>query len=201
MINTIVFIDGQNLIHSCQDAFSIPYPDFDPYKLAKKLCEVHSLNCGEVRFYTGVHEETEEPGWAAFWKQKIMNMTRDQVRVTHRKLRYRMETISLGQGSTIQKKVPREKGIDVRIALDIVAAVYDQRCENILVFSQDQDLAEAIQEANRIAGTQGRKIGMYSAVPISPTARSCRGLARTTELRFDWDFYKECKDHRGYPKP
>lgn len=201
MLNTIVFIDGQNLIHSCQAAFSIPYPDFDPKKLAHKICELKGLECGEVRFYTGVHEETEEPGWSAFWKQKFLTMNRDGVKVTHRKLRYREETIPIGGGNTIVRKVPREKGIDVRIALDIVAAVYDQKCENIVVFSQDQDLAEAIQEGIRIARQQGRTVGMYSAFPTGVTARDAGGLARTKQLPFDWDVYKDCKDPKAYPKP
>jgi len=49
-----------------------------------------------------------------------------------------------------------EKGIDVRIALDIIRLAHRGEYEVALVFSQDQDLSEAAEEVRVIAGESGR---------------------------------------------
>ncbi len=62
------------------------------------------------------------------------------VDVTVRRLRRRRKRVWLDNGTQIEGAVFEEKGIDVRIALDIVRTVLEGSCDVILLFSQDQDL-------------------------------------------------------------
>lgn len=200
-IKAHVFFDGQNLFRSSQEAFKIPYPNFDPKKLAFAVAQKMGWECTRTCFYTGIPEEKKEPGWHYFWKQKRLVMERDKVVVTTTTLRYRQEEIKIGGGHSITKEIAREKGIDVRIALDVVATALAAECEAIIIFSQDQDLAEAVKDVKKIAKQQNRFIHLVSAFPISETSRNKNGLRGTKECYVDWKMYDNCKDPRGYPKP
>jgi len=62
------------------------------------------------------------------------------VRVFSRSLRYRSHKISLPDGGSRTVLVGEEKGIDVRIALDVVRMAHRGEFDVALIFSQDQDL-------------------------------------------------------------
>ena len=95
-----------------------------------------------------------------------------------------------------------EKGIDVRIALDVIRLAHRQAYDVALVLSQDQDLSEVAEEIRAIAREQGRWIKIASAFPFSPTTRNRRGIAKTDWVRIDRAIYDTCLDRRDYrPKP
>jgi len=52
-----------------------------------------------------------------------------------RHLRYRNRPVVLPDGTRTSVLVGQEKGVDVRIALDIVRATREGRCDVIVVFS------------------------------------------------------------------
>ena len=81
--------------------------------------------------------------------------------------------------------VGREKGIDIRLALDIVRDALDNLFDVALVFSQDQDLSEVAQELRSIIKRESRWIKMASAFPSSPTMRNRRGINATDWITFD----------------
>jgi uncharacterized LabA/DUF88 family protein len=85
---------------------------------------------------------SDDPVWNHFWTAKLAQMGRQKVRGYSRALRYRNQRFRLPDGTEQTVMVGQEKGIDVRIALDIVAAAYRQSADVLLVFSQDQDLSE-----------------------------------------------------------
>ena len=62
--------------------------------------------------------------------------------MTKRYLRYHEEEKELPDGTTDTVYVPREKGIDLRLALDVVRMARTNQFNAALIFSQDQDLAE-----------------------------------------------------------
>ena len=92
----------------------------------------------------------------------------------------------------------QEKGIDVRIALDIIRATLQNACDVCLVFSQDQDLSEVADEVRIIAREQGRWIKMASAFPVSPTAKNTRGINGTDWIKIDRKTYDACIDPNDY---
>ena len=86
--------------------------------------------------------------------------------------------------------VPREKGIDVRLALDLIRLTLDRRMDVALVFSQDSDFVEVSNEVRRLNRQGGHFVRMASAYPRSPLERNRRGIAKTDWHRFDradWD--------------
>jgi uncharacterized LabA/DUF88 family protein len=94
--------------------------------------------------------------------------------------------------------VSREKGIDVRIALDIVRLARSREYDVALVFSQDPDLSEVADEIRAIAREQGRWIKIASAYPSGPTSSNRRGINRTDWIRRDRATYDLALDPRDY---
>lgn len=195
---TIAFVDGQNLFHSAKIAFGYTYPNYDVKKLAAAVCVRQGWQLIQTRFYTGVPEATDDPRWNQFWVAKLLQMSRDGVRVFSRALRYRNERVRLADGSEHTVLVGREKGIDVRLALDVIGVAYRGEADVLLLFSQDQDLSEVADEVREIARTKDRWIKIACAFPFSPTTTDRRGINGTDWIRLDRALYDACLDPRDY---
>ena len=195
---TVAFIDAQNLFHAAKEAFGYSYPNFDPTKLAGKVCEARSWQLVETRLYTGVPAAGDNPFWNSFWSAKLAQMGREGVVTYSRALRYRNQRVRLPDGRQHTILVGQEKGIDVRLALDIVRLAHRRAYDVALVFSQDQDLSEVADELRTVAGEQGRWIKIASAYPYSPTSRNARGVNKTDWIRIDRATYEAGVDTRDY---
>ena len=104
----------------------------------------------------------------------------------------------LPDGSVHEIQVEREKGIDLRLGLDVVRLARNAELEVAIVFSQDQDLAEVAGEVRDISRSADRWLKVVSAFPHGPNATSSRGIDRTDWFRMDQDFYEACLDPRDY---
>ena len=62
-----------------------------------------------------------------------------------RPLRYRNRVVNLPGGRQHTFLTGEEKGIDVRIALDVIRMAHGREYDVALVFSQDQDLSEVAE--------------------------------------------------------
>jgi hypothetical protein len=91
-----------------------------------------------------------------------------------------------------------EKGIDVRIALDVIRMAHGNAYDVAVVLSQDQDLSEVAAEIRAIAREQRRWIKIACAFPFSPTSRNRRGIDKTDWIRIDRVTYDACLDRRDY---
>lgn len=156
------------------------------------------MGLAEVRFYTGVPDRSDNAFWNHFWTAKLAQMGREGVVTYTRALRYRNQTVALPDGREHTILVAQEKGIDIRVALDLVALAHRRTYDVALVFSQDQDLTEAADELRTIAREQGRWIKVASAYPISPTSRNRRGINGTDWIRIERSLYDQCLDSRDY---
>ena len=125
-------------------------------------------------------------------------MGRQGVHVYSRPLRYRNQTLTLPDGTSHTMLVGQEKGVDIRIALDIVRAVRLGECDAVVVFSQDQDLSEVATEIRTIAKEHSRWVKIASAFPTSPTSRNSRGINATDWIRIDRTAYDACLDPNDY---
>jgi uncharacterized LabA/DUF88 family protein len=164
----IVFVDGQNLFYAAKNAFGYAYPNYDIASLAAAVCQQHNWNLAQVRH------------------------------VFSRPLRYRNQTVRLPSGQTHTFLVGQEKGVDVRLALDIVSCAYQDSYDVALVFSQDQDLSEVADELRLISQRQNRWIKMASAFPFSPASLNRRGINTSDWIRIDRATYDACLDKRDY---
>lgn len=125
-------------------------------------------------------------------------MGRQGVQVFSRSLRYRNKTITLPGGTTHTFLAGEEKGIDVRIALDVIRMAHRNEYDVAVILSQDQDLSEVVEEIRVIAWEQGRWIKLACAFPFSPTTRNRRGIEKTDWIRIDRATYDACLDRRDY---
>jgi NYN domain len=124
-------------------------------------------------------------------------MKRAGIVVTTRPIRYRTETIIQDDVEQIHT-TPQEKGVDVRLALDIVSRARTKQFDVAVVYSQDQDLAEVVEEVREISIEQDRWIGVACAFPSGPSATASRGIDKTKWFRMDQAFYDACLDPHDY---
>lgn len=194
----VAFIDGQNLYYAAKEAFGYGFPNYDVHALAARISKAHRWKLKQVRFYTGIPDASDNRRWNAFWVAKGAAMGRQKVVVVTRPLRYRNQTVRLPNGSRHTFLAAEEKGIDVRIAVDVIRLAHSKDYEVALLFTQDQDLAEVAREIRVIAQEQKRWIKLLSAFPDSPARRNHRGVNGTDWIRIDRSTYDACLDPRDF---
>jgi len=194
----VAFIDGQNLFHAARAAFGYNLPNYDAHALAASVCQRHGWAVVETRFYTGMPDEADNPFWHSYWSRKLSVMGKAGISVFSRPLRYQNKRVALPDGTEHYYVVGVEKGIDVRLAIDVIRLAHRQAFDVALVFSQDQDLSEVAREIREIAREQDRWIKVASAFPFSAVCRSRRGIDRTDWIRVERAAYDACLDRRDY---
>jgi uncharacterized LabA/DUF88 family protein len=194
----IAFFDGQNLFHAAKQAFGYQFPNYDPGLLAESIARSQGWISSETRFYTGVPDAVDSTFWNHFWNAKLAVMGTRGIKTYRRSLKYRTKTITLPSGDSSAVRVGQEKGIDIRIALDMVRLAHRNIYDVALIFSQDQDLSEAVDEIKDIASENDRWIKIASAFPASPTSANRRGINGSDWLRIDRETYDACLDPNNY---
>lgn len=188
----VAFFDGQNLFHAARAAFGYRTPSYDARALAGLIARRHGWRLIGTHFYTGMPDPGESAHWHRFWVAKLAAMQRAGVHTISRPLAYRTKLTTLPDGSVARVRVGQEKGIDVRIALDVVRLARESAYDVALIFSQDQDLCEVATEIRAIARMQERWIKVASAYPASPSSRNTRGIDRTDWLPITREEYECC---------
>jgi uncharacterized LabA/DUF88 family protein len=198
----VAFFDGQNLFKAAEQAFNVTFPDYDPMLLAREVCKEEGWELAGVRFYTGVHAMKRNAHWHGFWSKKLAHLGKQGATVFRRNLRYHRQEVKL-RGGSFSHDIAVEKGIDVRIAIDLIKLAIDQAYDVGVIFSQDQDLSEAAAEVKQIAVAQKCAIELFSAYPISTTRRSETQwpINHTEAIEFEEPFYDRCRDKRDYLPP
>ena len=198
----VAFYDGQNLYRHAKEAFGHHHPNYDPIKLFNAICSAKQWQNQGIRFYTGTPAASKSPMWHGYWANRLLAMRRAGILVTSRQIRYRDEEIELPDGTSITVETPQEKGIDLRIGLDVVRMARNNQLDVAVIFSQDQDLVEAANDIREISQSEQRWIKVVSAFPSGPNATTNRGIDKTDWFPMDQDFYDACLDQRDYrPKP
>lgn len=223
------FIDGQNLFRSAMERYGYFHPNYDVVKLSRAVVDMApDRELSRVKFYTGAPTYRDDPGWHDWWNNKISAMRRQGVEVVRRDLRYRplkytvvVEGVVPPRRGDLVKgtlkfrdreygfflgkeheiSVGQEKGIDIRIALDLVALTRARAFDVAVVFSQDTDLEEAVNECKAVAKAEHRFIEIECAYPMGGTLPDGRGLRGTTWRRIDRAVYDACIDPRDYRPP
>jgi len=194
----VAFFDGQNLFHCAKAAFGYNFPNYDPVLLAAEVCRQQGWECVGTRFYTGIPDAADNQFWNHFWTAKGAQMGRQGVHVYTRSLRYRNKTIRLPDGTVHTFLDGDEKGIDVRIAVDVIRLAQSRSYDVALLFCRDQDLSEVADEIRVISAEQRRWLKIASAYPYSPATPHAKGINRTDWIRIDRNTYDRCVDTRDY---
>lgn len=189
------FFDCQNLFNSAKKAWGYTFPNFDPIKLAIMVQQKFpDWQLEKILIYTGIHHSKKNKFWHSFWTNKLQVAARDQrVTVTTRVLKYAKDDGGY--------EVAREKGIDIKIALDLIRLARVNAYDVAVLFSQDNDFTEVAEELRDVAKKNDRWIKIASAYPCYATKKQ-RGIAKTDWLPFDKAEYDRCIDLKDYrPKP
>ena len=192
------FVDGQNLFHAAREAFGYDEPNYDVGALARQVCRSRGWQLTETRFYTGIPDACNNPKWHFFWTRKLAAMGRQGIIVYGRSLRYQNRRVTLPDGTQHSALIGEEKGIDVRIALDVTALAHRRAYDVALVMSQDQDLLEVAEEIRTIAREQQRWITIACAFPQSPDSWNRKGIDKTDWITIGRELYDQCVDPRDY---
>lgn len=197
------FFDAQNLFRAAKSCFGYYHPNFDPKKLINYICTQRNYSLHSATFYTGVPTKEDDEEWNYFWSKKLLVIKNSGIGTFHRPVRYNSREFHCPRGHQFVTKVGSEKGVDVRLALDMVRASYDSSIEAIVVFSQDQDLNEAVKDIAREAAAQKRTIEICSAYPYSASATKVnrRGVSDTNWIKIEKADYDKCIDPIDYRKP
>jgi len=192
------FFDGQNLFHGAKEAFGYSYPNYDPQKLMDVICREHGWKPESIHFFTGIPDVADNVYWNSFWNRKLAVMGTRGIHTFSRPLRYRNQCFKCPDGQTVYHLIGQEKGIDIRIALDIVRLAREGYYDVAVVFSQDQDLSEVADEVRAISMLKDRWIKIVSAFPVSPTSNNRRGINGTDWIKIDKNTYDACIDPLDY---
>jgi len=188
-LDTIVFVDGQNLYRSAKDAWGkktsakYTWPSYDVEKLATALAsKTLGRTIAQIRFYTGVPTSKQDSFWHYFWKNKLGYLE--------------------SQGIVVYKgrinESQQEKGVDVKLAVDLIHLTYEKQYEVAIIVSQDRDFTPAIRLAKEIATDQSRQLVFESHFPVGPGSISKRGIPGTIWLPIDQTTYDACYDPQDY---
>ncbi len=174
MSKAILFIDGENFLHKIEEVlqkqsksknlaesvnidlfklFEIPLRGLNP---ARKIC-----------YGAKLHVQPE----SAKKSQELIKAQRKLINNLHRQ-GYEFVMAGNVRAQTIGKEVIfREKGVDVKIAVDMVSLACDGKLKTAILCSSDSDLQPAIAELRK------RKIEtIYLGFEVSPN----KGLTYTT---------------------
>ena len=177
MKNVILLIDGENFCFKLEEVFAskqIKMPDISKLNL-NKLTSVLSTrlkfpNSIETRYYTAkIHsyKQTKNKSEKLIARQRRFKNSLEKQGVC-------FEIAGNVRLLNNSKKNPvfKEKGVDVKIAVDMVSFGYKKSFDTIILCSSDSDLQPAIKEAK----SQGLKI-IYLGFKIKPN----KGLIYTTD--------------------
>ena len=155
MDHAILFIDGENFIHKIEDVLKkhpkgnkvdITSLDFNKifrnplqeYKITRKIFYAAKLH---------FHPETKEKSERLLKTQRKLRNT-----LLHQKFEFLIAGNVRGQKVSVNGKTKiifREKGVDVKIAVDLVSMAADKLLKTVILCSSDSDLQPAIQEVRR----------------------------------------------------
>jgi uncharacterized LabA/DUF88 family protein len=176
----VAFIDGSNMRHSARTAFGEAFANFNPLALAETICSAQGWRLAGVHLYLGVPDirVSEDAHYASV--KRCARWRRQGVKVFTRTL------LEDGTGGL------REKGIDVRLALDAIE-LYRKGAFNVaLIFSQDQDFAELASEIKSLARQEERWVQVASAFPDKGASRS--GVHGTLPITIDRETFARVLD-------
>jgi uncharacterized LabA/DUF88 family protein len=201
--SVVVLIDYQNIHLTARDVFAPPGTDardalVDPVAFAERLVEVRAkrqqipeqknAKLHAVKIYRGTPSNQREPRLYSANQRQAANWSRDsRVEITSRTLRY-----PANWGESWCEERPREKGIDVLVALDVVDLAQQGTYDVVILASHDTDMEPAIERALYRGRSRVETGGWHGARRLKPGRRNVWHTA------LDGADFVEVRDRRNY---
>lgn len=157
----IVYIDGSNFFYYCKELKIPSYPHFDFEEFVKFLIDDRTL-AAKNYYIGGVRAKPSD--------KKAMKMMKKQMSFFSY-LKKHQWRISKGYLLKINNR-HHEKGVDVKLALDMVLNAVDNLCDTAILVSSDTDLLPAVVQTQG-RGKQVEYIG-FSHKPSLAMISKCR---------------------------
>lgn len=199
--NVGVFIDYMNAFNRARDAFAGVYPSsqdgqFHPSALAHEVAGMaRDRSLAKVTVYRGQPDPRRDPKGAGATQRQIAGWKAAGVEVKTRPL------------GGYQYGEPKEKGIDVLIAVDLVVCAMARRYDVLVLVSADSDLVPGLEWADRFSSHHvalGKPpIEMETVVWMPPGGRAQRlrtGQVKVTERAITRPLYEKLHDPRDYAR-
>ncbi len=133
----VLFIDGNHLFHRLQDSYG--FADIDIEKLCKNMCGIER-SLIQIRYY-----------YSPFLPEMDKKNSQKQRHIISKI--QKTPIFDLSKGKYIQKGntgIYTEKGIDVKIAIDMVHLAMDDHYDVAILLSGDSDFVPAINFVRRL---------------------------------------------------
>ncbi|MBA2679487.1 MAG: NYN domain-containing protein [Ktedonobacteraceae bacterium] len=131
----LILIDGSNFYYKLKDLQLHRLLSFDFIAFTKQLAQANTIVA--ATYYIGKVRSDGTP--------KTERLLADQQRLfahlRRQQVRYSLGYLLRSEG------VMHEKGVDVNMAVDMLVATYEDRCDRLIVVSSDTDLIPAIKQA------------------------------------------------------
>ena len=177
-METILLIDGENLKGKIKDVFKeankekVIWHKYNFQGLFNKVLDGIEIN-RKVFYFAKIkeHEKSKEKSKQLILEQRLLKTHLEKQGfevILSGRVRGHMEE---GQGG---KKILifKEKGVDVKIAVDMVSLSCDKKVKEIILCSSDSDLQPAIEEVKK------REVScIYLGLEVNPN----KGLSYTTK--------------------
>ena len=184
----VTFFDCQNLFGIARKWWAYTYPNFNPIELSKLVARQNQdWTLTGIRLYTGIHDFSKNPKLNQFWNRKLNAHKLKDPRVCV----YTTPLLYTVNGA-------KEKGIDIRIALDLIRMARLNEYDVAVLFSQDSDFKEVATEIRDIAYEKQRWIKIASICLCHKSTDSVRGIDKTDWLKISKSDYDNCIDHTNY---
>ena len=198
-----IFIDSGNFYHLVLKRIGVHELEFNFEEFVKFLADGREIAKEGKRFYVGTVRETKDGHES---KSAMANQTKlfselmksGNWAIKTSKLRTRTEKLKIddrvtnykeiiGKGITeIEHKRSREKGIDVKLAVDLMAGSIDGKYDTAIVVSSDTDLVPAIDWVRKRQKKRVEYIG-FSVPRINPVTGDDEGTRPTKTMIYNSD--------------
>lgn len=195
------YIDGVNFYHLVLKKLKVAEQDFDYDAFVSHLAGDRLIVPMGKRIYVGTVREREgdERSKEAMSKQRrfFTQLQGTQWEIKTSKLRTRREEIriddrvedykkllSLGITSVVVEK-PREKGIDVKLATDVIVGAVDHKYDTAVVISSDADLIPALDwvRSRKMAKIEYVGFSIPDAQDPTKSTRPLMSLMNRTDIQ------------------
>ena len=144
-----------------------------------------------VRYYTGIHDPNRNPAEHGKMQRRLQAYDARGVRTIPMMLRYEKRAANQWRG--------REKGVDVRIAIDLLRLGQKGLYDVAIVVSEDSDLNEAIRDVYELRDYE-RWIAVENALPWSKNSHA-KWLAAKRKRRIEETMSDRVADRNIYCSP
>lgn len=189
----VVFVDYQNVYRQARRAFELDsqhhvHGQIHPLRLGLVLkgMGIDDRDLAEVRIYRGMPSSERDPkGYGAANRQIALWRQTALLNPITRPLNYR------------QPDVPKEKGIDVQIAVDFVRLAIEGKYDAGVLFSGDTDLLPALEAVCELKGPAACEVAAWVPEKGSPNILRVKGQQLRCHY-LDRTWYQRMHDPTDY---